>query len=224
MFGLEWNDMSFRMSRRAAAAENRAVTPHLKEQRRDQILAGATHVFAQKGYGSTQIADIAQHLGIGHGTVYRYFEDKVDVFRGVLTRAIERVGGALLDDAPGAETLEAYEAQVGRIAHRLYEAVGREEDAAKLIFEEAFAVREIAGEVEAALDAFAAMTAAYLVHGQARGFLRSDLDPEIAARAINAMIFEGARRILRSDDRAAALERWARDIRTLFIRGIQKEK
>jgi AcrR family transcriptional regulator len=200
------------------------MLPERKEKRRAQIVEGATRAFAEKGYGGTQIADIAQHLGIGHGTVYRYFKDKTDVFRAVLTDAITKVGSALADEAPGAETLEEYEAQIERIARRLYDLVDQDRAVARLIFEEAISVREIGGELTQAMEAFAMMTAEYLVHGQRRGFLRPDFSPEIAARAINSMIFEGARHILRAADGRAALELWSRELGRLFIRGIAATK
>lgn len=203
----------------------RSMTLEKKEKRRAQIVQGATRAFADKGFGGTQIADIAQHLGIGHGTVYRYFRDKTDVFRAVLEEAITKVAAALEGEAPGAETLEAYEAQIERIARQLYDLVDRDRPVARLLFEEATSVREIAEELHQAMDAFAAMTAAYLVHGQERGFLRPDFSPEIAARAINSMIFEGARHILRADDGRAALDLWSREVGRLFIHGIaNKEK
>ncbi len=195
-----------------------------KEKRRTQILEGAAQAFAQNGFGGTQIADIAKHLGIGHGTVYRYFRDKTDVFRAVLGDALAKVGAALVEEAPAAESLAAYEAQVERIAVRLFELVENDRDAARLIFEEATSVRELAEEHAAAMDAFAGMTAAYLIHGQEKGFLRDDFNPELAARAINAMIFEGARHILRAEDGRAALELWSQEIGRLFIRGIAKEE
>lgn len=200
------------------------MLPERKEKRRAQIVEGATRAFAEKGYGGTQIADIAQHLGIGHGTVYRYFRDKTDVFRAVLTDAITKVGLALVDEAPGAETLEEYEAQIERIARRLYDLVDQDRAVARLIFEEAISVREIGGELQQAMDAFATMTAAYLMHGQRLGFLRTDFDAEIAARAINAMIFEGARHVLRAENGRMALEQWSKEIGRMFIRGIKKEK
>ena len=54
--------------------------PELHARRRAQISGAARKVFAEKGYHSAQIADIARELEIGHGTVYRYFKDKRAVF------------------------------------------------------------------------------------------------------------------------------------------------
>ena len=44
------------------------------EQKRKDILAASVQVFAEKGFHAAGIADIAQKLGIGHGTFYRYFK------------------------------------------------------------------------------------------------------------------------------------------------------
>jgi len=54
------------------------------QNKREQILNTAKHVFAKYGYRGTRVDDIAEQLGVGKGTIYRYFKDKktlfVDVF------------------------------------------------------------------------------------------------------------------------------------------------
>ena len=76
-----------------------------REQRRAQILAVATEVFAEKGYHDARIDDIVVRAGIARGTFYLYFTDKRAIFEelvgGFLARlndAIERI--ELADDAP----------------------------------------------------------------------------------------------------------------------------
>ena len=59
-----------------------------KAELRREIIDASFECFAQRGYHATGIADIATTLGIGHGTFYRYFETKEDVFRAVVERAI----------------------------------------------------------------------------------------------------------------------------------------
>ena len=60
------------------------------ETKRQLILEEALTVFAEKGYHGANIADIAQRLGMGHGTFYRYFLNKHDLFVGVLDVAEPR--------------------------------------------------------------------------------------------------------------------------------------
>jgi AcrR family transcriptional regulator len=55
----------------------------LVQRRREQIISAARKVFAQKGYRCTKTEDIAAALGVGKGTLYRYFEDKRALFLAV---------------------------------------------------------------------------------------------------------------------------------------------
>ena len=58
--------------------------------KRENILASATDVFSNKGFHMTNIMDIADHAGIGKGTVYEYFDSKSDLFIEVLKFNTER--------------------------------------------------------------------------------------------------------------------------------------
>ena len=48
--------------------------------KREQILEASKHVFAKYGYRGTRVDDIAEQLGVGKGTIYRYFKDKKTLF------------------------------------------------------------------------------------------------------------------------------------------------
>jgi AcrR family transcriptional regulator len=48
--------------------------------RKQDILAAAGQVFAQKGYASARIIDVARAAGVGKGTIYEYFRSKEDLF------------------------------------------------------------------------------------------------------------------------------------------------
>lgn len=48
----------------------------LAGSRKREISDTATRRFAESGYHQTAIAQIARALAIGHGTVYRHFENK----------------------------------------------------------------------------------------------------------------------------------------------------
>src|SRR5205085_8599211 len=52
----------------------------LRDRRREEILAVATNEFARRGYPGTDLQTVADLLGVGKGTVYRYFESKEDLF------------------------------------------------------------------------------------------------------------------------------------------------
>jgi AcrR family transcriptional regulator len=51
---------------------------------RKRILAAAEQRFAAFGYRRTGIAEIARDAGVAPGTLYRYFENKEEIFRAVM--------------------------------------------------------------------------------------------------------------------------------------------
>ncbi|MFO0727517.1 MAG: TetR/AcrR family transcriptional regulator [Myxococcota bacterium] len=204
------------------AGRPRATADYV-EQRRFEIVRAASKVFAEKGYAAAQIADIAAELGIGHGTVYRYFKDKRHLLDAVIDFAILRVAGALANDQPSADSLEEYRAQVQRIGQNLFELVLEEPDLARLLFKEAYgADQELAAKMQSAMSAFASLTEGYLVNGKKKGFFRKDFNTTIAANAINAMVFEGARQVMLASDPRAAKREWMREIPELYLSGIRR--
>jgi AcrR family transcriptional regulator len=184
-------------------------------ERREGILRAAIDVIASKGSSGAQIADVAAALEIGHGTVYRYFENKQELFGAVVRYAIQRIASALVDDAPTTETLDEYRAQVRRVGQRLFELAIEEPALAKLLLFESHEA------VDQAFEAFAEITESYLKNGKKRGYFRKDFNTKIAARAINAMILEGARQVLRSEDPIGTRNQWSKEIPELFIRGVE---
>ena len=60
-------------------------------RRREAILDMATRCFARHGYAETDVQRIADDLGIGKGTIYRYFPTKEDLFRSAVERCIGRL-------------------------------------------------------------------------------------------------------------------------------------
>ena len=50
------------------------------EERKQEIIEAALHLFSQKGYEHTTIQDIAKYLNISQGLCYRYFKSKAEIF------------------------------------------------------------------------------------------------------------------------------------------------
>lgn len=59
--------------------------------RRQQILDAAALVFAQHGYGNTDVQFVADTLQVGKGTVYRYFPSKEALFLAAVDRGMQRL-------------------------------------------------------------------------------------------------------------------------------------
>ena len=158
---------------------------------RQEIIDAAFDAFAERGYHGTGIADIAQRLGIGHGTFYRYFANKRDILDHVITDLIQRILTALAaENAPeAATTLAEYRAQVQRIAEALTGIFAADPRIPRVLLFEATGIdRELTERIYGLFDTFATLTAAYFDNGVRRGYLRADLDAEYSARAVNGML------------------------------------
>jgi TetR/AcrR family transcriptional regulator, repressor for uid operon len=58
----------------------RRPRPDLRDKREQEILEAAAAVFAERGFRTTRVADVAERAGIGKGTLYEYFRSKEDLF------------------------------------------------------------------------------------------------------------------------------------------------
>lgn len=67
------------------------IQQQLITARKNQILDAAAAVFAEKGFHSTTIRDIARYAGIADGTIYNYFENKSMLLLGIFERMRETV-------------------------------------------------------------------------------------------------------------------------------------
>jgi AcrR family transcriptional regulator len=67
------------------------------ERNRQRILDAARELFAERGVGVT-LNDVAHHAGVGVGTVYRRFPDKVQLIEELFEQRVEQLVG-LMEDA-----------------------------------------------------------------------------------------------------------------------------
>ncbi|MEO5761029.1 MAG: TetR/AcrR family transcriptional regulator C-terminal domain-containing protein [Vicinamibacteria bacterium] len=58
--------------------------------KRRQILDAAVSVFAQKGYFTARVSDIAGAAGVADGTIYLYFKNKEDIVVSLFADVLER--------------------------------------------------------------------------------------------------------------------------------------
>ena len=67
------------------------------EQRKDDILSSASHLFALNGYADTKVDNVAEYLDISKGTIYRYFKSKRELFVAAVDREMQRLTEAVVD-------------------------------------------------------------------------------------------------------------------------------
>jgi AcrR family transcriptional regulator len=69
----------------------RPKDPELEARRKSQILEVAARVFAAHGFANTQVQTIANHVGVGNGTIYRYFPTKDQLFLAAVERGLKEL-------------------------------------------------------------------------------------------------------------------------------------
>lgn len=66
----------------------RKANQELAAQRRSEILRAATPIFAKNGFSRTDVQEIADEMGVGKGTIYRYFPSKKKLFLAVADQGL----------------------------------------------------------------------------------------------------------------------------------------
>jgi AcrR family transcriptional regulator len=204
------------------ARGRRPPPEQLVERRRREIIEAAYEVFSRKGYSATGIADIAEELGIGHGTFYRYFKNKRDILDQVVDYGVERIMDALsLETAEPAKTLDEFREQLRRIGERLFALLDSEPGLGQVVLLEATSIDdEMTQRVLGLIDTFGALAGTFLQNGVKRGFLRGDLDAESTGRAVTALTLPGLFAAVRGDAGEAERKRYIEAMVALVCDGI----
>jgi AcrR family transcriptional regulator len=191
--------------------------------RRRQIIDAAFKVFSEKGYHSSTMADIAAELDVGHGTLYRYFKNKLDIATSVIDDIIVKISEIVADLPPQEITsLEEYRDRLDQIGGRFFELLDENPEMHDFLFYEALSIDSTVTEkINAAFSLFGAYTELYLRNGIERGFLRDNIRTKEAAFAINAMVFEAARRIASGSPPGEEEKKaWSETITGLILNGL----
>lgn len=193
----KWNGYSVRrVPTKSQAQPTRAE--RLRAELREDVVRAAAAVFAGRGYHRTAMADIAAAVGVGQSTIYAQFPGKRALLDAVIIDVMRRVASLLVaENAPAAaDDFDAYRDQARRIAHGFADVTRADTGIVRLLrllLLEAETVDEALAERAAQfLDESARMTAAYLRHGQRRGYLRTELDVMATARVVNGLILSVA--------------------------------
>ena len=194
-----------------------------RQQLRAEIVEAAFVEFSERGYHQTAIADIAQRLGMGHGTFYRHFANKRDILEHVIDDTVSKLQAVLsAENAPSVVTsLAEYRERCERISARFQEFAISNPRAIRLLLLEATSIDpQMTQRVLSLIDMGGAFTATYLKNGVERGFFRADLDIEQTGHAITGLIMSGILRYLSAPDNLDALARYGDAVIDLLVAGM----
>jgi AcrR family transcriptional regulator len=160
------------------------------ERTRARLVEAAKLVFEESGFLDARISDIAERAHLSHGSFYHYFESKEEVFLEVASAQEDRfsrdsiIESGLLDGSTGTTVRERIRASV-----RTYLEDYRAEAKIMGVIEQVSRYHEPVRAVRFARQQhYLEQAAASIRELQEHGLADPDLDPGIAASALNAMV------------------------------------
>ncbi len=188
--------------------------------KREAILRAAIKVFAQKGYFSSKVADIAKEAGIADGTVYLYFKSKDEVLHSIFDRAMEEF---IAEGRREIAEIETADKRLQRIAQLHLEKLGADRDLA-IVFQV-----ELRGSTKFMEEFSGGGFAEYLdiirrtiAEGQKTGVFRDDLKPVTAAKILYGALDEMVTNWILSK-RAYPLAPMADEVLKVFFGGVTQK-
>jgi len=148
--------------------------PKKKKLRKEEIVAEATRLFAERGYEGTSMGDLAERVGLRKASLFHHFESKDALYAAVLGELLAGlqgvVSGALASQGTFAERLDM-------LTDALTRTLSENPHAARLLIREAMdwgpIMRErLADQIQEVLEVASAFARA----GQAEGIFRTNLD------------------------------------------------
>lgn len=149
--------------------------PKRKRLRKEEIVAEATRLFAERGYEGTSMGDLAECVGLRKASLFHHFDSKDTLYATVLSQLIDRVGEAIV----GAVSAEgSFEQRLDALSEAITGILGMQPHAARLLVREAMdwgpLMRDqLAGRVQIVL----ASAVEFVKAGQEEGVFDRSLEP-----------------------------------------------
>ncbi len=152
----------------------------ISDEKRQRILDAAIMEFSEHGFDSANINTIAQKSGISVGSLYKYFDNKEDLFLTVVHVGVETLKSILESIMTGDETLEA---RIETIIKAIQVHTRSNVHLTKLYNEMATESRsnlvwKIVSDME---NATAGLYTSFVKDAQEAGYVRNDIDANFMA-------------------------------------------
>jgi TetR/AcrR family fatty acid metabolism transcriptional regulator len=152
-------------------------------EKRRAILHAAVRVFAEKGYHGCRIADVARAASVAYGLVYHYFRNKDELLESVFAEQWAILMNAIqaIDEGPGTAP-----DKIAGIYGFVFDVYKTAPAAVRVLILEVTRTTHAlrAGSTRETFERAVRVVADVVQQGIARGELRRDVDPVVAATAI----------------------------------------
>jgi TetR/AcrR family transcriptional regulator len=152
----------------------------IPDEKRARILEIATAEFANKGYDSANINEIAEKAGISVGALYKYFDSKENFFLTCVSFGIETLEAVLKDIL---ESSDNFLTKVEKIARLIQRHSRDNKDLIKLYNElTSESNSELVNKLSRSLEEISSKTySSLIIEAQKKGEIRKDAEPGLYA-------------------------------------------
>lgn len=146
----------------------------------DRIFCAAERLFAERGFDSVAISDVAREAGVCKANVFHHFETKQALYDAVLTRSCEELGDEI-ERRLSAETDPALQVPHFLVWYRDY--LRAHPSTARLVFREVTGNPDLAesGPVFPVLSRLFDNVVAHVRDARGAGVFRADANPTVVA-------------------------------------------
>ena len=195
-----------------------ATSPRSAPGKRARILDAAIKVFAERGFHTATVAEIARAAGVADGTIYLYFKGKDDL---LLRLFDEKMTAIVAEQRKELGREKSAPSRLSRFIQLHLELVERNPDLASVLIVE---LRQSAQFIKEAdrekLAAYVDLIAEVVREGQASGELTNGISPAVVKRAVFGALDELALGWLLSG-RRTSLKKTAAEVAGWFVRGLK---
>ena len=177
-----------RKSQAAVTGESAAANGAVRSQRREDMVTRASELFAQKGFQSTTVREIADSAGILSGSIYHHFDSKESIADEILSGFFDDV----LADYRAAVSAGGDPADVlARIVRSSSHTLARHRAALTMLQNDwaYFSIQPRFGYLRKDLREIERMWIAQLEQGKASGAFRPDLDVKLTYRLLRDILW-----------------------------------
>jgi len=203
-----------RLLRRSATVQARE---NKTADKRERILEAAIKMFAERGFHTATVAEIARAAGVADGTIYLYFKSKEDLLLRLFDEKMTELTAEARAEVEGQHTAPE---KLRRFIQLHLALVERNPDLASVLIVE---LRQSAQFLRAAdrnkLAAYADVIGEAVRSGQEKGELDATVSPGTVKRAIFGALDELALAWLLGG-RRASLRKTAAEVAEWFVRGL----
>jgi len=190
----------------------------VKNNKKELIINGAIKVFAQKGFYTATVADVAKEAGVADGTIYLYFKNKDDLlislFETKMEEILQRFSSLLASKHPADEKLR-------RFIHLYFKLIEEDRNLAEVFQVELRQSSKFLKDYhnQNFID-FLNLIGDIIHQGQDDGTFKTDISIHTMKLIIFGSLDELARQWILSDDHHENLKKTAGETSIILIRSI----